>query len=80
MRVVVAMNTRIYRGSSLGLLEWLLEIRLGWGAKKSVLAGALIDSLTPPYLTLNPTLIDPHARLGWGSRCDPYPTPRHSEA
>jgi len=53
MGVVMAIYTRIYGGSSgykyaiyasskLGLLEWLLEIRLSWGANR-------FPYLTPPH-------------------------------
>jgi len=35
-----------------------------WLGLVSVLTGALIDSLTPPYPTLRPTLIDPYAKVG----------------
>jgi len=51
-----------------------------WLGLVSVLAGAPTDSLTLPYPTLRPTLIDPHAKVGWGSHLDPQPTPRQSEA
>jgi len=51
-----------------------------WLGLVSVLAEAPTDSLAPPHPTPNPTPIDPHARLGWGSHLDPHPTPRHSEA
>jgi len=51
-----------------------------WLGLVSVLAGAPTDSLAPPHPTPNPTPIDPHARLRWGSHLDPHPTPRHSEA